>query len=120
MKTPIKLIFEGKQVATITNYTYETPWASGNVEFTNKEFFIKLVNVTSMLSFDAEIESLGISEEEEDKLWEAKLSELNISEEDLDLDLSEEKKWRMEPFEGKKQKIYALRFYEGSYMEWRL
>ena len=84
-----------------------------------KYFLIFLILITATTNF-AQIQNLGISEEEEGKLWEAKLSELNISEDDLELDLDEDKKWRMEPFEGKKQKVYALRFYEPSYMEWRL
>ena len=118
MKTPIKLIFEGNQVATISNFGYETPWASGKVDFINEELFEKLVKVTLMLSFEFEIEDLGLSKEEEEKMWEAKLAELKICWEDLDLDQDE--KWLMEPSGGEKQNIYALRFYKNGFMEWRL
>jgi hypothetical protein len=59
MKTPIALEFDGKTVAKIISYSYVTPWATGMVEFEDHSLFKKLVALTSLLSFDLDLENLG-------------------------------------------------------------
>ncbi len=118
MNTPIKLLFENNLVATINSFSYETPWASGEVEFLDREFFLKLASVTSMSSFDLEMDELNLSDDDEEKLWEEKLSELGITWDDLELDGDE--RWSILPKGGDEQEIYAVKFYKNGYMDWRL
>jgi hypothetical protein len=118
MKSPIKLFLDNKEVATIDNFSYETPWASGKIQFHENELFIKLVNVTSMLTFDLEMDELNLPDEEEEKQWESKLSELNLTWADLDLEKDE--RWAVQARDSDKQNIYALRFYDNGIVEWRI
>ncbi len=118
INTPIKLLFDNNLVATINTFSYETPWASGEVTFLNQDFLQKLAKVTSMLSFDLEMSEFDLADEVEEQLWEKKLTELDISWEDLQLE--SDNRWSIEPKESTRQKIYAVRFYENGYMDWRL
>ena len=118
MNSPIKLHFENNPVATIHNFSYETPWASGEVEFMDQPFFQKLVCVTAMASFDVELEELNLSDAEEESLWDKKLSELGIDEDDLELD--GDGRWSVETRGGEKQDIFAVQFYENGDLRWRL
>lgn len=118
MKTPIKLFFEGRLVGSINSFSYETPRASGKVKFKNENFFLQLVSVTSMAAFDLEVDELDIPDDEEDILWEKKLSELGITWDDLKLD--HDRHWTAQESGGESQNIYAVRFYENGLMEWRL
>jgi len=79
MNIPIELHLEGVKVATILSFSYETPWASGKVEFVDDSLLQKLIAVTSVSSFDIEMDELGLEDDEEEKVWEAKLIELGIS-----------------------------------------
>ena len=118
MNIPIDLYFNNKKVALIYSFNYETPWATGKVKFIDKTFFEKLVKVTSMNRFDLDIDELGLSDEEEEQLWEAKLTELEITWEDLKL-YGRDDKWSAQPKESKVQEIYGVVFYENGFMDWR-
>ncbi|WP_417440855.1 hypothetical protein [Idiomarina sp.] len=118
MNTPIELQLDGVKVATILSFTYETPWATGKVEFEDDSLFKKLVAVTSMSSFDLEMDELGLEDDEEEKMWEAKLSELNLSWQDLNL--ARHGRWSVTPRGSDLQLIYSPRFYESKFMDWRL
>jgi len=116
MNIPIDLIFEGKTVAKILSFTYETPWASGNVVFESRSLFEKMVAVSSMSSFDLEMDNLELEDDEEEKMWEEKLSDLGISWDDLKLD---DDKWSIVPSGSEPRPIYSPRFDESGFMEWR-
>ncbi|MEJ2527938.1 MAG: hypothetical protein P8Y49_07680 [Sulfurovaceae bacterium] len=74
MNTPIELLLDDISVGKILSFTYETPLATGKVEFKESSSFHKLVAVFSMPSFDLKIDELGLKDdEEEEKMWEAKL-----------------------------------------------
>ncbi len=118
MKPPIKLFFENNEIATITDFGYEFPWASGTVIFNDTAFFLKMVNVTTMQFFDSEVEELNLSDEEEERLWEEKLSELSLSWEELDLE--DDGKWSIQPLDENKKEICAVQFYKEGYMHYRL
>lgn len=118
MKIPIELKLDGKPVAQITSFGYETPWASGAVEFIDKKLFERLINVSSMSTFDLEMDELGLEDEEEEKLWEAKLTELNLTWDDLKL--KRDGRWVVTPEGSESQPIYSPKFYENGSMDWRL
>ncbi|MBV1874270.1 MAG: hypothetical protein KUG80_05795 [Gammaproteobacteria bacterium] len=118
MNTPIELQLDGIKVATILSFGYETPWATGKVEFLDDSLFNKVVAVTSMSSFDLEMDELGLEDDEEEKMWEAKLIELGISWQDLKLD--RDGRWSVTPSGSESQSIYSPRFYESKFMDWRL
>ena len=118
MNLPIALKLNDTLVANITSFSYETPWASGTVEFTDKALFHKLVSITTMSFFDLELAELELSDAEEERLWEAKLAELNLTYEDLKLE--QDNRWTITPKDNESQPIYAANFYQDSFMDWRL
>ncbi len=118
MNTPIELKFDGITVGTILTFGYETPWATGKVEFKEKSLFDKLVVVSSMSSFDLEMDELGLEDDEEEKMWEVKLKELGITWEDLKLD--NDGRWSVIPNGGEPQPIYSPRFSGQGFIEYRL
>ena len=118
MKTPIDLQLDGKSVAQIISFSYETPWATGEANFDDKELFLKLVRVSSMSSFYLEMDELELDDEEEERLWEARLSELDLTWEDLKL--GHNGRWSIVPNGGECQPIYSPKFYEDRHMDWRL
>lgn len=117
MNTPIDLKLDGKTVARITTYSYETPWATGKVEFEDQYLFKKLIAVSSMSSFDLEMDELGLEDDEEEKIWDSKLGELGISWEDLKLD--HDGRWAVSSVDSDSQPIFSPRFYESGFMDWR-
>jgi len=118
MNTPIELKLDGITVGTILSFGYETPWATGKVEFNESTLFEKLVAVSSMSSFDLEMDELGLEDDEEEKMWEAKLKVLGITWEDLKLD--RDGRWSVIPDGGESQPIYSPRFSEQGFIDYRL
>lgn len=118
MKTPIELKLDGITVGEILSFSYETPWATGKVKFKDNSLFEKLVAVSSMSSFDLEIDELGLDDAEEEKMWETKLKELCITWEDLKLD--RDNRWSVIPNEGNSQQINSPRFSEQGFIDYRL
>ena len=117
MKLPIELKLDDKQVATITSYSYETPWASGSVEFIKEALFDKLVGITTMLFYDLEVDELGLEDDEEEKFWETQLTELNLTCDDLSL--NRDHKWSITDTNHESHLIYATRFFRNGYVDWR-
>lgn len=78
----------------------------------------KLVAVSSMSSFDLEMDELGLDDAEEEKMWETKLKELCITWEDLKLD--RDNRWSVIPNEGNSQQINSPRFSEQGFIDYRL
>ncbi|WP_416637197.1 hypothetical protein [Pseudomonas sp. OHS18] len=117
MKTPIDLKLDGKSVATISSFSHETPWATGKVEFKKQSLFRKLVSVSSLSSFDLEMDELGVEEDMHEELWESKLKELGISWEDFEL--KDDGRWSISPCDGDARPIYSPRFYETGFIDWR-
>ncbi|MBD9657587.1 hypothetical protein IB239_22390 [Pseudomonas sp. PDM12] len=117
MKTPIDLKLDGKSVATISSFSYETPWATGRVEFKEQSLFRKLVSVSSLSSFDLEMDELGVEEDKQEELWESKLKELGISW--ADFELKDDGRWSISPCDGHARPIYSPHFYETGFIDWR-
>ena len=118
MKTPIKLKLDGITVGEILSFSYETPWATGEVKFKDHSLFEKLVAVSSMSSFDLEMDELGLDDAEEEKMWDAKLNELCISWEDLKLDRDD--RWSVVTKGGEPKPIYSPRFSEQGFIDYHL
>ena len=118
MKTPIELKLDGITVGEILSFRYETPWVTGMVKFKDHSLFEKLVVVSSMSSFDLEMDKLELDDAEEEKVWEARLKELCISWEDLELDSDD--RWTVIPNGGESQPIYSPRFSEQGFIDYRL
>ena len=116
MKTPVKLLFKGEMAATISKFSYATPWASSHGEFIDKELGEKLAAVTAMLMYDLELEEAELSEVEEEIMWEKKLSELGISSSDLDLDKNEY--WTVRCDDQSIDPVRAIRYYLDGLLEW--
>ncbi|MGF1868298.1 hypothetical protein L4D15_24155 [Enterovibrio norvegicus] len=117
MKTPIELLFKENPVAKISKFGYATPWASAHCEFKDEELGRKLSAVTTMLMYDLELEELGLSEQEEELMWDKKLVELEITSDDLDLD--EDALWTVRCDDESVDPVRAIRFYNGGLLEWR-
>ncbi|CCN68295.1 MULTISPECIES: hypothetical protein [Vibrio] len=117
MRTPTYLKLDGKTVARITDYSFETPWASGNAEFSDISILMKLTNITSMQIYDQELESLDLDDDEEDSLWEAKLSELELT--SSDLKLVHDGRWSVSTEDREDCPIYSPKFYVQGVMNWR-
>lgn len=117
MNTPIELELDGKKVATIVSFCFETPWATGKVEFEEQSLFDKLIAVSSMSSFDLEMDDLGLEDEEEEAMWESRMAELEVSWADLELD--GDGRWSVTPSGGEPQPVHSPRFYEPGFIDWR-
>jgi hypothetical protein len=117
MRTPVKLFYKGDVIATLSQFSYATPWASANAEFNNKSISDKLAGVTAMLTYDLELEEMDLHESEEESLWEAKLVELGLSHKDLNLDNDED--WSVICDDGITDEVRAIRYYTNGLIEWR-
>nr|WP_086939541.1 hypothetical protein [Thaumasiovibrio occultus] len=116
MKTPTELQLDGITVATLVSYHYETPWASGKVEFLDASLLTTLAAVSNFATFDDEVSELELSEEEQDKRWSAKLDELAISLDDLAL--TRNGRWTITINEVNTP-IFAVRFDANAWIDWR-
>ena len=117
MNVPAELFLDGKLVAKVTIVAFETPWATGEVQFNNKELFSKLVDVTSISSLDLELEEQDLDEKEEERLWNLNLSKLGLTDGDLNLD--QDDRWCIQIENESLEKIYAVKFYHNGFMDWR-
>ena len=118
IKTDCDLFFEGTRVAKIISFTFETPWASGQVKFIDAAFHQKLINITTYVMYDVEVEARELPEAEEDALLEAKLAELNLVWEDTAL--QKDGKWAIETTDGDRRPIFAVRFETDGFIDFRL
>ena len=116
MDTPVKLLLDGIEVASFRSYGYETPWASGQVVFSNQELFNKLIQLTLFELFFLRLDEQALVDAEEDKLCNEKLVELGISWQDIEL---LEQRWQIKLSNAEIVDISTMRFYENSFMEWR-
>lgn len=120
MKTPAKIFYKKKHIGNILNYSYETPSASGEVEFQDTDLLEKMISLTSLSDFYLEVETLGLSEEQEDIRIEHKMAELNLSDDDFQFDADGE--WTIEIGWMRKKNIRAVRFEhinQKNWIDWR-
>ena len=115
---PFTLFFDGKPVAKLITFSYETPWGAGKVEFDDSVFHQTLINITTFVFFDVEVEAQHLPEDEEDALLDEKLSELNLVWEDTKYQV--DGRWEIEMTIGEKQPIFAVRFDPDHFIEFRL
>ena len=118
MKLPAKIFYKGDLVAKLNSFSYDFPWAYGRVSFREEHLFKKACAVTSISDYDLELEALDLSEEDEEKAYTAKLSELGLSEKDLDLD--DDGKWSVQVEDKERLVMRAIRFDEKGFVEWRI
>lgn len=116
MRVPEKLLFEGKVVANLSRFSYETPWASANPDFLDTSIAAKLRNLAEFRAYDIELEEMGLSDEEEEMLWENKLSELGLSHSDLKLD--KDGPWSVVCNDGEVDDVHSISFSNGV-LQWR-
>ncbi|MCK7598802.1 hypothetical protein M0G74_16125 [Microbulbifer sp. CAU 1566] len=116
MRTPEKLLFEGKVVAKLHNFSYETPWASASPEFLEASLGKKLENLAAFRVFDQDLEDKGLPDDKENVLWESKLSELGLSYPDLKLD--KDGFWRVICSNGQAYEARSVS-YSGGVLRWR-
>ena len=116
MNIPVKLLLNGAEVGTFRSYGYETPWASGKIEFVDSNLFDKLIRLTLFDLFELNMDGQGLSEEEEEQRCNERLSELGISWEDMSL---LRQRWQVELSNTAIVNISTVRFYENGFMEWR-
>ena len=76
MRTPKKLLYKGTVVAELEKFGYEFPWVSAKANFVDQQLFYKLEVLSSFNRYSEELEDMGLSDEDEEKLWEKKRSEL--------------------------------------------
>lgn len=115
MKTLKKLAFKGKIAANLSNFSYETPWASAYAEFMDNALGEKLSNCTSLLVYGFELEAMELSDNEEDSLWEKRLAAFGLTHDDLDLNKDEF--WSIICDDGTTDKVRAIRYTNGV-LEW--
>jgi len=116
MRTPEKLLFKGKIAASLSKFSYETPWASAYAEFIDDSLGVKLSNCTTFLMYDLDLEEMDLPDKEEEVLWEKKLTELGLTHKDLELDKDEF--WSVICDDGTIDDVRAIRYTNGV-LEWR-
>lgn len=116
MRIPEKLLFEGKEVAHLNGFSYETPWASACPEFIDNSIPIKLDSLSKFRAYDQELEDMGLSDGEEEILWEKRLSELGLTHSDLKLD--KDGSWSVVCNDGNTDEVRSLSFFNGI-LQWR-
>lgn len=116
MRIPEKLLFEGKVVAKLRDFSYETPWASARPEFFDTSIQVKLENLAEFRVYDLELEEMELPDEEEEILWENKLSSLGLSHSDLGLEKGGY--WTVECTDGTTDEVRSISFSCGI-LQWR-
>ena len=117
MNTPLQLYFKGQHVGEIITFSYETPWALGKVEFDDLALFNKLVSISKFRTFDTELESKELDDDQEEVEWEKMLKELNLSYEELKM--TNDENWALKESNEIKREMRALIFSENGYIQWR-
>jgi hypothetical protein len=117
MKTPNRLLYKSNVIAELTQFGYETPWASAHAEFNDKSINNKLSGITAMQGYGLELEEMGLTESEEESLWEAKIVEFGLSHQDLNSD--EDENWSVICDDGTTGEVRAIRHYSNSLIERR-
>jgi hypothetical protein len=116
MRIPEKLLFEGQEVANLKEFSFETPWASAYPEFIDDSIPAKLDNLSKFRAYDQDLEEMGLSDVEEETLWENKLSELGLTHSDLKLD--KDGSWSVACNDGNINEVRSLSFFNGV-LQWR-
>lgn len=113
----LTLYLDDQLVADIIGFSFETPWATGQVHFKNTALFKKLVAVTHIIDFDLALEQLQLNETEENIQWNEKVDQLSLSPDDFDL--SRDGRWSISVDGAQAQPIYAVRFDASGFIDWR-
>lgn len=90
MDKPLTLLFNNQKVATLSGFSFETPWAYATAEFDDVSLEAKLERLANFRAFGAELEQKELPEDKEEILWKEKLVELKLSHSDLKLDRDED------------------------------
>lgn len=85
MNKPLTLLLDNQKVATLSGFSFETPWAYATAEFYDVSLESKLQRLANFQAFVAELEQKELPEDKEEILWEEKLVELKLSHSDLEL-----------------------------------
>ena len=116
MRTPEKLLYDGLVVATLQKFSYEFPWASAEANFLDDALKNKLESLATFNRYDSELEEMGLSDKEEEALWEKKRSELGLTLDDLKL--GDDEPWSVICDDGTKDDVRAISCEDG-WLEWR-
>ena len=108
----MKLVYDDRTVATITDYGYEAPWASGRGHFTDPDFHQQMIAASQFLDW-LESQDMDLS----DDAYMRELHARGLS--DDVLDRYEQGDWTVLTDEGEEKSIYRPRFGEDSQIEWR-
>jgi hypothetical protein len=117
MTKPIKLLYKGEFAATLSNFGYATPFAIASATFQDESLAIKLIALTTMNQFGIELEEMDIPEAEEERLYDAKQKELNLSSDDYAI--KNDKNWSVICEDGSIDGVRAIRFESDGFLEWR-
>jgi hypothetical protein len=116
MNTPEKLLYEGEVVANLDKFGYETPWVFARPQFINAALGLKLSKLAEFRDYDMELKEMDLPDSEEEMLWENKLSELELTHNDLKLD--KDAPWSVLYNDGEIGEVRSLSFSNG-FLQWR-
>lgn len=79
----MKLYSNGDLIGSLTNYSYETPWASARIEPVDPELYRRLCQASYFLSIVLNENWGELTEEEENRVYAQRLAGLQITDADI-------------------------------------
>lgn len=79
----MKLYCNGELIGSLTNYFYETPWASARIEPVDPEAYDRLCRASHFLSIVLNENWGDLTEEEENQVYAQRLADLQLTDTDL-------------------------------------
>ncbi len=113
---PIKLLYEDKEVATLSQFFYEFPWFSAKAEFIDTKLRDKMEALTTLVFYELKLVEEELSDSEQETLWEKKRVELGLSSDDLGLNLNG---WSVIWDDNSIEDVGTINFEEG-WLSWRM
>ncbi len=114
IKAPLTLLFNQIQIAMITSYGYETPWACGLLEPRDSALHSRFIQVCEYLNA---LEDISEDLSEDDTISNQELTKRGISDDDVEIYFNGE--WAIATQNGEIYPITPPQFDPNGFLTWR-
>jgi hypothetical protein len=114
IKLPLTLLFNQTQIAVISSYGYETPWACGSIEPKDSDLQHRFIQVCEYLN---ELEKMPEELLEDDLAGKQELTKRGITNDDVEIYFNSD--WAIATQSGELYPIAPPEFDHNGFLTWR-
>lgn len=117
LRTPMRLYRNQVYVGLITEYGYETPWATGTVEYSDTERGIRSDRAARFLQWMNHSDELPEADDDYTELCDREMVRHEVAQ--ADIDWCSGGRWTIETPDGLENAVHSLDFLGDSHIQWR-